>query len=76
MLHVGQSSCNDITYFSNECCNVGCVVKTALLGLEVSWWRFSEVEFPLDARVTLISLELLESIDCAVGLSAQARDTA
>ncbi len=30
----------------------------------------------LDARVTLMSLELLELINCAVGLFAQARDTA
>ncbi len=55
---------------------MGCLVETALLDLEVSWCRFSEAEFLLDARVTLSSLGLLESIDCAVGLSAQARDTA
>jgi hypothetical protein len=74
--HLGWSSCNDVTYFSNGCCNVGCVVETALLGLEVSWLRFSEAEFPLNVRVGLSSLGLLESIGCAVNLSAQARDTA
>jgi hypothetical protein len=70
------SSCNDVTYFSNGCCNVGCLKETALLGLKVSWLRFSEAEFPLDARVSLSSLGLLESIGCAVNLSAHARDTA
>jgi hypothetical protein len=37
---------------------------------------FLEAEFPLDARVTLRNLGLLELSNCAVGLSAQARDTA
>ncbi len=46
-------------------------------GLEVSHWKFLEAEFPPDARVsTLSSLELLELINCAVGLSSQSRDTA
>ena len=75
-MRVGQSSCNDVTYFSHGCCDILCLVETALLGLEVSWWRFSEAEFPLDARVTLSSLGLLALINCAVGLSAQARGTA
>jgi hypothetical protein len=73
---IGRSSRDDVTYFSNGCCNIGCLGETALLGLKVSWWRFSEAEFPLDIRVTLSSLGLLESIICAVGLSTQARDTA
>ncbi len=72
---IGRSSCNDITNFSYRCCNVWCLVETALLGLEVFCWRFSEAEFPLDARVTPVVLDLLVSYDSAVGPSIQARDT-
>jgi hypothetical protein len=72
---VGQSSHHDVIYFSHGGCDVGCLVETALLGLEVSRWRFSEAEFPLDARVTLVVLDLLVLYESAVGPSAQARDT-
>ncbi len=72
---VGPSSCNDVTYFSHRCCDVGFLVETALLNLEVSCWRFLEAEFPLDARVTLVVLELLVLYNSAIGPSAQARDT-
>ncbi len=75
-LRVGQSSWNDITYFSHECCNEGSLEEAALLGLEVSWLSFLEVKFPLDARVTSIVLDLLVLYDSAVGPSDQARDIA
>ncbi len=71
---MGQSSCNDFTCFWVLQC--GCLVETALFDLAFSWWKFLEEEFPLDPRVTLSSLGLLELIYCAVSLSVQARDTA
>ncbi len=52
------------------------VLQRQHFGLEVYRWRFSAAEVPQDARGTLSSLELLELINCAVGVSAQARDTA
>ena len=74
-LQVGQSSPDDVTVFSHGCCKIGCLVETGLLGLEVSCWRFLEAEFPLDARVSLVFLDLLVLYDSATGNSAQARDT-
>jgi hypothetical protein len=58
-LRIGRSSFNDVTYFSHGFCNIGRLVETALLGLGVSWWSFLEAEFPLDARVTPVVLDLL-----------------
>jgi hypothetical protein len=58
------------------CYNVGCLVETAHLGLGVSWWSFLDAESPLDARVTSVVLDLLVLYNSAIGLSAQARDTA
>jgi hypothetical protein len=56
------------------CCNVGCLVKKPILGLEVSCWRFLEAEFLLEARVTLVFLDLLALCHSTVGPSAQTRD--
>ncbi len=52
-LHVERSSCDDVTCFSNGCCNVGNLVETELWLLSFCW-RFLETEFPLDTMVTLI----------------------
>ncbi len=41
--HVEQSSCDDVTWFSNRCCDVGSLVRQHFSHW-VSHWRFSEAE--------------------------------
>jgi hypothetical protein len=47
--HVERSSCNDVTCFSNGCCNIGSLVETALWPLSFLL-EFLEAEFLLCRR--------------------------
>jgi hypothetical protein len=44
--HVGRSSCNDTTCFSNGCCKVGDLVEAALWPLSVSLVILGSRVFP------------------------------